>query len=295
MPRILIVDDDEIDRQAAERCLRVLSNPEFEFADGGHGALDAIARQRPDVVVTDLRMPGMDGLALVERLHDDYPKLPVVLTTSKGSEEIAVRALKAGASSYVPKRRLKRYLPDTVRRLLEVARATRKRGQALGYLTRRDTHFELPNNLTLVVPLVAFLQGGLKRIGFGDESLRTQIGIALMEALNNAIIHGNLELDSELRRTDPDEFVKMTHVRRKQPPYCDRRVFCRARETARRVEYTIRDEGPGFDVRTLAQRQASTLLDITGRGVMLMQSFMDSVRFNGRGNEVRMVKAARGS
>ncbi len=290
MPTILIVDDEEIDREAAQRCLRDLKLATIRMVESGQEALEFLNRRAPDVVVTDLRMPGMDGLALVEKIREDHPLLPVVLMTSKGSERIAVKALKAGASSYVPKRHLKRYLPHTIRQLLEVARAARKQGQILKFLQRVETEFEVQNDLSLIVPLVGFFQDNLKRIGFANESIRNQVGIALMEAISNAIVHGNLELESDLRRSDPESYRRLLRERSRQQPYSSRRVLCRAKESRRRIEYTICDEGPGFDVASLPKRQAAGLLDVAGRGVMLIRSFMDTVRYNEKGNELFLAK-----
>src|SRR5438094_10357522 len=67
-------------------------------------ALKALARGTPDAIVTDLNMPEMDGLELVEQVRGKYPSVPVILMTAFGSEEIAIQALRKGAASYVPKR-----------------------------------------------------------------------------------------------------------------------------------------------------------------------------------------------
>ena len=56
----------------------------------------------PAVVLTDLQMPGLDGLALVQEIREKYPRLPVILMTAHGSEDVAILALRAGATNYVP-------------------------------------------------------------------------------------------------------------------------------------------------------------------------------------------------
>jgi CheY-like chemotaxis protein len=291
MPRILVVDDDQVDREAVERCLRGLNDIHLTFANEGEVALQLINDQLPDMVLTDLRMPKIDGLTLVEQLHDEHPSLPVVLMTSRGNEKIAVKALKAGAASYVPKRDLKTDLPGTIRQVWEVAESARKQGEVLKHLTGLETNFRIPNDATLITPIVGFLQDTLKRIGFGSESERTHVGIALMEALSNSMLHGNLEVDSELRREDPEAFERLVNRRQLQLPYSGRRVFLNAKETARKIEYIIRDEGPGFDPGALPDPVAQeNLLNIAGRGIMLMCTFMDLVEYNTKGDQVRMVK-----
>jgi len=290
MPNILIVDDDDIDREFTERCLNPLQQIEILTARDGVEALQIVSQTMPDLVLTDLRMPKMDGLTLVERLQEDFPLLPVVLMTSRGNEQTAVRALRAGAASYVPKQDLKQHLAETTRQVLEVARSARKKTEVLKYLVGVETEFHLSNDPTLIGPVVAFLQDNMKRIGFGNESTRTRVGIALTEALCNAMIHGNLELDSDLRRFDPETYDKLIRERQEETPYSSRRVYCKARESADRLEYSISDEGLGFDHQSMAEPADLDLLDIAGRGIMLIRTFMDSVEYSERGNRLVMVK-----
>ena len=114
MTRVLVVDDAKLDRLLAEALLNEAGSFDVESVDSAAEALRAVDRSKPDVVVTDLVMPEMDGIELVTELRDRVPGLPVILMTSRGSEEIAVRALDAGAASYVPKRVLEDHLVKTV-------------------------------------------------------------------------------------------------------------------------------------------------------------------------------------
>ena len=79
----------------------------------------------PDLLLTDLDMPLMNGLELVESVRRRFPRVPVVLMTAYGSDEVAARALEAGAASYVPKRNLEKELLETIRDLLAVVEADR--------------------------------------------------------------------------------------------------------------------------------------------------------------------------
>jgi CheY-like chemotaxis protein len=293
MPRILVIDDDEVDRELAARCLAEIEELEIAYAEHGEEGLQSIAERIPDLVLTDLRMPGMDGLELVEKVRSEYPLLPIVLMTSKGNELIAVKALRAGASSYVPKSDLKSALADLVEEVLEITATKRSQSEILGYLGSSETRFELVNDLTLIPPLVAYLQENMARLEFGDDSLRTQVGVALMEAVSNAMIHGNLEVGSELRRSDPAAYHALLQRRRRESPHAERRVVCHVKESTDRIEYTIKDEGPGFDPESLPDPTAAqNVLEVSGRGIMLIRTFMDEVRFNGRGNQINMIKIA---
>jgi anti-sigma regulatory factor (Ser/Thr protein kinase) len=127
-------------------------------------------------------------------------------------------------------------------------------------------------------------------MGICDEVEVTQVGVALAEALGNAIEHGNLEIAGELR-SDLEAHGALMRERKGCPPWCDRRVRVRARLTREEARFTIRDEGPGFDPGTLPDpRDPEMMQRVHGRGVLLMRSFMDEVTWNDAGNEVILVK-----
>ncbi len=291
MPTILIVDDNKIDHQAARRYLSRVENLDVRQAFDGVHALEEIERQLPDIVLTDLRMPRMNGLELVERLHESRPLLPVVLMTSQGNEKIAVEALQAGAASYVPKGVLKEELADTIERVLEIAAAKRSQLEIVRFLDHTESEFALRNDPELIAPLVSYLLDSLDRVGFGDDSDRASVRMAIMEAVSNSMIHGNLEVSSELRSSDRDSYYRLIEERRRTAPYSERRVRCRARENGESVEYVIQDEGPGFDPASVGDPMApENLLSVSGRGIMLIGTFMDEFEYNEKGNQITMRK-----
>ncbi len=251
MRTLLVVDDDAVDRELVTRCLRTIEDLEITYARDGNEALEAIGAHAPDLILTDLRMPGMDGLDLVRRLRDDQPLLPVLLMTSHGSERLAVDALQAGAASYVPKRDLKHHLAELVEQVLDLIEARQSRYEVLRYLGRSDSHFELVNDPALISPLVGFLEDNLERLGFATATVRTQVGMALIEAISNAMIHGNLEISSEVRDAGLEEYYGMIRERSAAEPHASRRVRVSSSESTDRVRYVIEDEGPGFDPASL--------------------------------------------
>ena len=100
--KILIVDDDaHIRRLLADR-LSANDYSVVEAEDGSKGLAEA-GEQKPDLVLLDLQMPGMDGFAVLDRMREKFPDLPVVIMTAYGSIERAVEALKRGAYDFLPK------------------------------------------------------------------------------------------------------------------------------------------------------------------------------------------------
>ena len=118
---VWVVDDDQSVRWVLEKALRQADMRTRSFERGEH-LLDAIEKETPDVLITDLRMPGMDGLALLDRLSRVCPDLPVIIVTAHSDLENAVAAYQGGAFEYLPK-------PFDVDETIELVRkAARQRG-----------------------------------------------------------------------------------------------------------------------------------------------------------------------
>lgn len=290
MATILVVDDSMSDRGLAGECVEN-SGAVAIFARHGREALEVVERDHPDVVLTDLRMPEMDGLELVKQLTESHPNIPTVLMTAHGSEQIAVEALRAGATSYIPKDNLIQDLSEALKTVLEAAEATRQRDHVRMLLKESVSQFVLGFESGGSRALISFLQDVMKGLSFCDESTLLRIATALSEAITNAIDHGNLELESTLRESGDDAYHRLGQERVTQVPYCQRRVFITATLTPLEARFAIRDEGSGFDPSTLPDpTDPEYLLKPSGRGIMLMRTFMDDISFNDQGNEVTMIK-----
>jgi CheY-like chemotaxis protein/anti-sigma regulatory factor (Ser/Thr protein kinase) len=290
-PTILLVDDSNTQRRTFQRILQQAGTWHVVTATDGVDALEQIERLMPAVVLTDLFMPRMNGLALVEQVRIRFPQIPVVLITGRGSERTAVDALKAGAADYIPKRGFAKEAEAILERVLMNARIEMDKARLQSGMTGRVTRFSLDNDPRLVSPLVAQIREDLLAIGVCDRSEATRVGVALEEALLNAIYHGNLEVSSELRANGDESFHRLARERREQEPYRSRRVKVAARITAKRATFVIEDQGPGFEVAKLPDPTDPEYLDRpSGRGLLLMRAFMNEVRYNAAGNSVTLVK-----
>lgn len=291
MPTVLIVDDSSTDRLRAGGLLDQLDDFSIQYAVDGSDALVKMELHVPDMVITDLDMPELNGLELVAVMRKAYPIVPVVLMTARGSEDIAVQALRAGAASYVPKRLLSSQLADTVRQVFLVSREDRGRIRLMRRMAQQQVCFDIENDQELIASLVQFLQQGVAGMGVCDDADRIRTGVALQEALTNASFHGNLEVSSSLREIDHRAYYDLARERTVLPPYSQRLIHVSARYSLDEAEFCIRDEGPGFDRSSLPDpTDPANLERPCGRGLLLMQTFMDEVKYNAAGNEVTMVK-----
>ena len=294
MTRVLIVDDSLTDRRLAGGLITRAGDLDVHFAVDGRDALEQIELHLPDLVVTDLNMPEIDGLALVKSIREQYPMVPVILMTAQGSDAIAVEALRTGAASYVPKKRLADDLVETVQQVLAVAHADRGRSRLMRRLQRQHVEFQLENDVELIMSLVQFLQDAVRGMRLCDETDRIRLGVALQEAMMNACFHGNLEISSSLREGDHHAYYDLAKERACLPPYSSRRITVSMTVSAEEAVFIIGDEGPGFDPHAIPDPRAPQNLEKpSGRGLLLMQTFMDEDRYNSRGNVVTMVKRRR--
>jgi CheY-like chemotaxis protein/anti-sigma regulatory factor (Ser/Thr protein kinase) len=288
---VLVVDDAAMDRHLAGAIVQKIEGWRAIYAANGKEALETLQKQTPDVVLTDMLMPEMDGLELVRAIRAKHPLVPVILMTAHGSEDLAIQALRNGAASYVPKKSLARDLADTLDGVLAAGQTNRREQRVLDCVVQQETQYQLENDLAVIPPLVGHLEHQLERMRLCEPSGLVLVGVALHEALTNAILHGNLGLSSELRETDEKLYYHQAADRRMQPPWSDRRVFVNATLTPQEAVFLIRDEGEGFNPELLPDpTDPSNLGRVYGRGLLLIQTFMDRVEHNERGNQITMVK-----
>jgi CheY-like chemotaxis protein len=288
---VLVVDDSAMDRHLAGAIVQKMGNWQASFAGNGVEALHLLEKQRPDVVLTDMLMPVMDGLQLVTAIRSKYPLIPVILMTAHGSEDVAIQALGKGAASYVPKKSLARDLPETLEQVLSVSKSKVQGARLLQHLEIQESHFILPNDTTLIAALVSHIEEDATRLHLCEPSGLVLLGVAIHEALTNAMLHGNLELDSAMRENDEKHYYHLGQQRRQEEPYMNRRVYVTTRYTRQELTIIVRDEGKGFDPSNLPDpTDPANLGKVSGRGLLLIQTFMDRVSHNERGNEITMVK-----
>ncbi len=290
MKRILIVDDARVDQHVAGEFVKA-HGFQAQFAMNGCEAMEQIRQSPPSLVLTDLYMPEMDGLALVHTIRRESPGLPVILMTGKPTDDIAVRALQAGAASYIPKLNLKHHLGETIRSVMLAAEAASQKEAPWTFLNYSEAHYMLGYEPQGRTTLIGHFEEELTRMAFCDAADRIRVGTALGEALANAIEHGNLELDSSLRESADRSYYDIGKERSQQTPYRERRVRITNRVTPSEVTYVVRDQGRGFDHRNLPDpTDPENLTKLSGRGLLLIQTFMDEVQFNDKGNEITLLK-----
>jgi CheY-like chemotaxis protein/anti-sigma regulatory factor (Ser/Thr protein kinase) len=295
MSHILVVDDSPVDRTLAGQLLESKSEYHVAYASDGSEALEHMEARLPLAVVTDLQMPVIDGMELVKVIRQQYPKVPVILMTAFGSEDIALEALLLGAADYVPKSRLESDLAESIRNVLALQVMDRPHRKLARCLQYQELRYQLENDAMLIPPLVEQFQQVALEMGLIEQADSMRFARSISEALRNAIYHGNLELPFDHIKGSgrsveaAEDFVLR---RQQEAPYRDRRVDVQGVFSPEQARIVVRDQGPGFDVASLPDVKAepSRLCEGEGRGLVLIRMFMDHTELTPPGNQITLVK-----
>ena len=124
----LVIDDDEVDRMSVYRALNKIGLVvKISEASNYDEAIKYLERKNFDCIFLDYALPGKDGLAVVRELRDSGNKIPLVILTGQGDEQIAVEIMKAGASDYIGKSRISsQLLGKTLQHVVRIHEAERQ-------------------------------------------------------------------------------------------------------------------------------------------------------------------------
>jgi CheY-like chemotaxis protein len=295
MYNILVAEDSATQ---ALKIRRLLEDAEFEVrvASNGREALKAVVEQPPTALLTDLDMPEMNGLELVDVIRREHPSVPVILMTAYGSEEIAVRALQMGAASYVPKKSLTEELVSTLRDVIEVAQATREETRLAEFMTTLQLEFAISRPSQMATGVVAEIQDALADMAVADNVTRIRLGVALESAIKNLHYLGNLELSPEwLERAysdddDGQQFARSVEARAAEPQFGDRGMVVRAEIQRDTLRVALAHSGPPLSVDNWVR--ASNWQGLAGHSApswVLAQAFLNEIRLEEDGRTVRLL------
>ena len=226
MAHVLVVDDKQLMRESMELTLRRAGH-QVETAECGQTAVAALSRRAFEVVITDLKMARMDGLALLQRIREKWSDTEVVLITAFGTVDVAVRAMKSGAFDFLQKPFKAEHLTAVVERAVERRRLksenealrTQVRGDGLIELVGRSEAIgHLRSQVAQVAPSTAtvLIQG---ESGVGKEVVARQIHALSTRAdrpmlcLNCAALSAGL-LESELFGHECGAFTGANRLRK---------------------------------------------------------------------------------
>jgi FixJ family two-component response regulator len=291
LPTMMIVGDPAALNIAREALVELELGWEVLFAASAFDILDIPSLRDVDVVLVDLGSPHLDGVEVVAELHQRFPQLPIVLMSAPFGVRLALEAMQQGACNHFPRDLLDSEPTAILDLLRRVVREQQQQRHTMQQLATLQFTFTLNNDRSLVCGVVQRLKDATIEVGVCDQRSAIRLGVALEEAILNAIIHGNLEVSSALRTHDEANFENLIRTRMTQEPYARRRVTVTAKLNPTEAIFVIKDEGPGFIPANVPDPTTPTgVTAVGGRGLLLMRSFTNGVQYNEHGNEVTLVK-----
>jgi len=258
-------------------------------AKDGREAIELFKAHSPLAVISDIMMPGMDGLALLSAIKRIDPSAAVILMTGLGTADVLLQALRGGATNFFKKPFSMHDLVQEIRSVAEFRREASRAALFTPFLEEETKLFRIPSSAERFFTVINQVALQLRAILAADEVLNIKVGIE--EMITNAIEHGNLGISYQEKAAAiaKGTFAELV-AERLRGIVGGRTVTVSSRLTRERFQISIRDEGDGFDWRGLPTVDAENLLSFSGRGIFLTKIYFDEVRYNERGNEVTMVK-----
>ena len=293
--KLLLVDDEQLVRDELGGILRDEGYDVITGSDGEEG-LALFRSEHPDMVITDIRMPKVDGLSVAMTIKEEAPHVPITVVTGHGTEAMAIEALRAGVTDFLKKPVRLEDLSGALSRMEASRQIATPHGQGempqSVEMVERVWKYRLRNEMEIIPEFVDGLLGQVTK-GMDDQSVM-ELNIALRELILNAMEHGNLALTFEAKSQALEEgtLQRLLQERTELPEYAGRQVTITASRMRRVVFVQIADMGSGFDWHDLADPQDPTnLLSSHGRGVLLARMSVDALSFNEKGNQVTVTKA----
>ena len=141
MEKILIIDDEQIYRTMLKHTLIKEGYTTIE-AENGEIGLELVRTEHPDLVLTDFRMPGMDGVEVISEIQKLNPRLPVVLFTAFGDVALTIRSIQVGAFDFLEKPFNPLQLKITVHNALNSVRLSNSLNEILGNVVSSENMLE---------------------------------------------------------------------------------------------------------------------------------------------------------
>ncbi len=286
---ILLIDDESNLLKLLRRPLIKCGHSITEAHDGKQGWELFLENSHTfDVIVTDIKMPVLDGVDLLKRLREKEYDTPVIIMTGYEDIKSSIEVLRLGAFDFLLKPFQAKELIEILEKLKTVQENRKRQFEELPCF-HEQIHITIDSQTKLIPTVGSLLQNRVKLFCSLHKINVRNIGLCLHEAMVNAIIHGNFDVPSTLKNESPEDFEALVKEREADPTYRDKQVRIKCQVSIKRLIFEIADEGKGFNPDILHFLDPLHMLP-SGRGILIITSFMDKVFWNKNGNCITMIK-----
>lgn len=284
---ILVVDDDELFRQTLVGMISEF-HPKVIPASTAEEALALFKTHHPKIVFADVNMPGMSGVELARLLVNSNPEVLVAVLTGRSDEQLAISAIKAGASDYLRKPVSLRDLKAVLDRFTGLVDRRSSKQLTPESLQRVKLLMEIETSSSALQPAVSQIVRSIE--GLVDRRELMRIEVALQETVRNAFEHGNLGItyDEKMELCNNGTLEEEIARRSEQARAAGKSILIDVTVEKNTLRVQVTDQGEGFDWRAVPDptENPELLTGLHGRGIFLIRRCFDQVTYNDVGNSI---------
>ena len=260
--RILVIDDEEEICQLLQVALE-MAGYQVRYSTSAVEALEFAREESFDLAITDMVMPKMDGLIVLEELQETNPEIFVIIITGLQSGDLFKKALNAGAFAVLSKP----FTLADITQLIDLGNSIRRPAPSLQTLSpylHQTTEFRVPTVLASTLAIPAYMRDLARALDFPRIVSDRNIPLTVHELIQNSVIHGNQNRENTS-------------------------ISVRAFFSPQALTIEIEDEGDGFNPKRIGEMQPEHFSkDGNGKGLFLVRCFADSVSYDKDGRLARV-------
>lgn len=299
METILVVDDEQSIRDLLKESLEFSGYKVFT-AENGRAALGVLFEEHVDLVLSDIKMPLMDGITLAQKMNNKFPQIPLIIFSGYSDVSNAVKALKQGAMDFIPKPVEYNIILESIQRNLEKSRMFSEKIALTNHVHGQIVYTLPVKKYRSIDALTNVLASLAYQNGYIAGQLLNSTKTVFNEALTNAIYHGALGVPSiGFRDRENGGKLFIDEIKRKVAlkEYKDTIVMITITIDNIAMTVVIEDGGIGFDWKSklLEAKDPKSFLKPYGRGLMLMVGLLGKNCSLNKAGDILTLRFVRGA
>ncbi len=286
--KILIIDDNYELLDYLKDFFMIYHYETLQSETGMQGIAN-FKRFSPDIVLTDIRLPDINGDEVVKKIKEINSSVPIIIMTAYSDQNIITEAMKNGAVDLIKKPFKSKDLKALITKI-ETFYKKNKIAHNKNIIQWQKIHYRLSNDINLVPNITNDI---FNKIDYMDDNSSFLI-LGLQEIIINAIEHGNLEINYQEKQrllNSKNLYDNLLRERAKDKRFCNRYIDIKVFSTPDYLEIEIKDQGKGFDLSSIPNPKiVDNFFKESGKGILLAMKIFDKIKYNKKGNGVILYK-----
>ena len=285
--KILVIDDN-IELLDYFKEFFTIYSYEIILAEDGKTGVKKFIEYKPDIVITDMRLPDINGDEVVKQIKKLDKDIPIIVITGYSDQEMIINAMKNGAIDLLKKPFKPKDLHYLINKI-ETLFKNIKLKISLDIFKWDKKHLQIGNDISAIPYVIDAIFSNASYLFKNDYFIR----VGLQEILLNAIEHGNLNISYDKKHDvlENGNYSSFLKERINNELYSKKKVDIKVFTNNEYLKIIVKDEGDGFDIDSIPDvNDPENLMRESGRGVLMAMNSFDEVNYNTTGNEVILIK-----